>query len=664
MLTVDKVSLQFGGRVLFRDLGFTVGAKDRLAFVGPNGAGKSTLMKIIAGIDAPDSGGIAKPKDLAVGYLPQEGIHIGGRPLFDEVERAFGDVLAIQELLDRVSGKLDGLDAQSKEYGDALERMGALQLRLEHHDVARMKPRIETVLQGLGFARSDFGRDCSEFSGGWQMRIALARLLLQEPDVLLLDEPTNHLDIESQQWIESFLQGYAGAIILISHDRAFLDMLVRRTLAFENGRVEEYAGNYSFFTREREARVKQLERAYVNQQREIAKTEKLINRFRAKATKASMVQSRIKQLDKMERIELEQSEAEIAFRFPQPKPSGHSVVQLENLTKRYGDLTVFENFDFEVVKGDRIAMVGVNGAGKSTFSRIVSGREEPTSGEREEGYHVSISHFSQTHADELDPSKTVLETVEAVASREAAPHVRSLLGSFLFRGDDVFKTVGVLSGGERSRVALARMLVQPANFLVLDEPTNHLDMQSQEVLQRALREFTGTYVIVSHNRSFLDPIVDKVIEFIPAKAPRVFLGNVSDYLNKKREEAEAAARETSAVDGARPSGAGSGTAKNTDAAAGSRKEQRRLDARKRQQKSSRLRPMREQLEALEAKISELENEKAELTKKMQAPEFFDCREQAQLTARRFKEADSALERGFTEWSALSEEIEGIEEESA
>ncbi|CAN5201964.1 ABC-F family ATP-binding cassette domain-containing protein [soil metagenome] len=649
MLTVDKVSLQFGGRALFRDLGFTVRPKDRVAFVGPNGAGKSTLMKIIAGIETPDSGGILKAKGLGVGYLPQEGIHISGTTLFAEVEQAFGGVLAIQAELDKTSELLDVLDTSSEEFGEALERFGALQLRLEHHDVAKMKPRIETVLSGLGFARTDFGRDTGEFSGGWQMRIALAKLLLAEPDVLLLDEPTNHLDLDSQQWVEGFLVSYAGAIVLISHDRAFLDSLVDRTLAFEKGRVEEYAGNYSFYVREREARRELLVRAYKNQQREIEKTEALINRFRAKASKAAMAQSRIKALDKMERIEIEAEDAEISFRFPQPRPSGQSVVKMEGLTKRYGSLTVFENFDFEITKCDRIAVVGVNGAGKSTFTRIASGQEAPSEGTRTVGYKVSIAHFSQNHADELDCSKTVLRTVEEAASRQAAPHARTLLGSFLFRGDDVFKTVGVLSGGERSRVALARMLVQPANFLLLDEPTNHLDMQSQEVLQHALKEYTGTYLIVSHNRAFLDPVVTKVLEFAPGQQPRLFLGNVTDYIEKKQAEAEAASRR-----GAPPAAARTDLAPASGTA---RKEQKKAEARLRQERSQKLKPLEQELETVEATIANLEREKAEIVRSMSVPEFFEDKERAKGIAARFKEVDLELESAYTRWTKIDEELD-------
>ncbi len=666
MLAVENVSIQFGARVLFSELSFTVRARERMSLAGPNGAGKSTLLKIIAGIESPDTGRVAKPKQVTVGYLPQEGVYHSGTTLFKEAETAFEDVLKLQAELREVEAQMDAIeDTGSDEYADALEVFGDLQLRLEHHDLARMKPRIETILNGLGFSQADMQKQTDTFSGGWQMRIALAKLLLREPSVLLLDEPTNHLDIETVQWLENWLNQYGGAIILISHDRAFLDNLTNRTLAFERGDVHEYSGNYSFFLRERDARKEQQVRAYKNQQREIEKAEKLINRFRAKASKARMVQSRIKQLEKVERIELEQEQTTIGFKFPQPLRSGQTVITLENIVKRYGDNLVLNGVDFEIEREERIAIVGVNGAGKSTFSRILSGVEAPTSGTRELGQKVIVSHFSQNHAEELDPKKTVLETVEAVATKQSSTNLRTLLGSFLFRGDDAFKKVSVLSGGERSRLALTRMLLQPANFLILDEPTNHLDMQSQEVLQHALSEYTGTYVIVSHNRSFLDPIVTKVLEFIPGQKPRVFHGNLSYYLDKIQEERGGTT--TDSVDAALsranvPGGGGGKSASSGAGASGSsRKEQRRQEARLRQEKARVLKPLQEKLEAVEARIAELEETKAELTKKLSDPVFFkEEAAAAKLASQNYHQAEQDLETVYSQWSTLTDEIEKAE----
>jgi ATP-binding cassette subfamily F protein 3 len=653
MLAVDKVSIEYGARSLFQDLSFTVRAKERWSLAGPNGAGKSTLMKIIAEIEYPDTGGIIKAKQTTVGYLPQEGVQHEGTTIFEEAAKAFDDVKQLQKQLAEVEKEMESGEPQSEEYGDLLEVFGDLQLRLEHHDVSRMKPRIETVLGGLGFKQSDMDRDTGEFSGGWQMRIAMAKLLLREPSVLLLDEPTNHLDIETVQWLEQWLRNYGGALILISHDRSMLDNLTNRTLAFENGGVEQYSGNYSFFLREREARREQAERAYRNQQKEIEKAEKLINRFRAKATKAKMVQSRIKQLDKMERIELEQDAATVDFRFPQPERSGQTVLKLESTCKHYGDNKVIDQFDFEIERGDKIAIVGVNGAGKSTFSRLVAGDEEPTSGARIVGHKVGIAYFSQTHADELDPTRTVLETMEGSVTREAATNLRTLLGAFLFRGDDVFKKVSVLSGGERGRLALARMLLQPANFLILDEPTNHLDLHSQEVLQKALIDYTGAYGIVSHNRSFLDPIVTKVLEFIPGEQPKLYYGNVSDYIEKKQADLEAAKPKAGSF-------ASTGSSKTGGGA--NRKEQRRLEAKAREAKAAKLKPLEEEFESVEEKIGSIEQEKSELTNKLVDPEFFKKGEEAAEATKRFAEVESQLEGLYSKWNELSDKIEGLKGE--
>lgn len=655
MLAIDKVTIQFGARTLFKDLSFVLRPKDRIALAGPNGAGKSTLMKIVAGIEKPDSGGITKSKTSTVGYLPQEGVSTSGLSVFDEAATAFQDVLQLQEQIGELDAKLEDLDPTSDKYATALEDIGELQLRLEHHDASRMKPQIEIVLTGLGFSHKDLQRDCGEFSGGWQMRIALAKLLLAEPSVLLLDEPTNHLDIETIQWVEQFLQNYPGAIILISHDLALLDNLTKRTIAFEQGRAEEYSGNFSFYLQERIARRELLERAYKNQQKHIEKEEALINRFRAKASKATMAQSRLKQLNKLERIELESDDAGISFKFPQPRPSGHTVIKMEGINKRYGDLHVLRDVDFEILNGERLAIVGVNGAGKSTFSRILSGKEEPTSGSRKEGHNVTISHFSQNHADELDPKKTVLQTIEEIGASAAGTNVRTLLGSFLFRGDDVYKLVGVLSGGERSRLALARMLLRPANFLVLDEPTNHLDMMSQDVLRRALDEYKGTYAIVSHNRSFLDPIVTKVLEFRIGLPPKFYYGNVSDYIEKKNADQAAASARPSQLKAKSSAGASSAPPKN-------RKDQRRQDSQKRQQRSQRLKPLKEKLEATEQQIATIEARRAEITQLLSDPATFENPQFAKELGEEFKQSATDLNTAYSDWDHVSTELERTEAE--
>lgn len=649
VLAIQQLRVEVGARVLFDGLSFVVNKEDRLSFAGPNGAGKSTLMKCIAGVIESNAGRITKPKGCRVGYLPQEGIHLSGHSLWVEAESAFAEARTLQDEIDRLSKNLEDLDPRSAPYSDLLHEIGELELKLEHFDPTRIKPRIESVLGGLGFQRDDFQRDCGEFSGGWQMRIAMAKLFLQEPEVLLLDEPTNHLDIDAQRWMEAYLRDYKGAIALISHDRSLLDDLTNRTIAFEHGQASEYAGNYSFFVKEAALRREILEKQYRAQQREIEKTEKWINRFRSKATKASQVQSRIKQLEKMERIEMHEEEVTMNFTFPPPPPSAHCVAKLEKSAQRYGELTVFENFDFEITRGQKIAVVGPNGAGKSTFCRMITGEETPADGTIELGGKVFPSFFSQTHADELEPKRTVLQTAEEAASRENMGHVRNLLGCFLFRGDDVFKKVGVLSGGERSRIALVRMLVRPANFLILDEPTNHLDMQSQEVLQNALNHYPGTIIIVSHNRAFLDPVVERTLEFRPSKPPKLYYGNLSYYLDKVAEEEKA--------QGPRAALPSNATATDSDPKSGNRKEQRRREAEARQQRNRVLKPLEDRLEKLETSISEFEAAKKTLTEHMSTPEMAGDADELRKASTAFQSVSDQLEKAYSDWSELSSEVE-------
>ena len=653
MLAIQHLHIEFGARVIFSDLSFAVLPKERIAFAGHNGAGKSTLMKCIAGILTPNSGKIVKPKYCDIGYLPQEGIHIKGISLWDEVEAAFAEARDLQRKIDQLSENLHDLDPRSAPYSDLLHDIGDLELKLEAASPGTIKPKMESVLTGLGFKRSDFTRDCGEFSGGWQMRIALAKLLLVQPQVLLLDEPTNHLDIDSQKWMESYLVNYPGAILIISHDLALLDMLTTRTIAFHHGRAEEYAGNYSFYTKESVLRKEILVKQYKAQQREIKQAQDFIDRFRSKATKAKQVQSRIKQLEKVKIIEIEQDDAVMSFRFPDPPASGNSVATLENACKSYGDINIFNNFNLEITRGERIAIVGPNGAGKSTFCRLITGQEAPDSGSHHFGHKAAASFFSQNHADELDPDLTVLECAEGAASRENAPLARNLLGCFLFRGDDVFKKVGVLSGGERSRVALVCMLLRPANFLILDEPTNHLDIQSQEVLQNALRDYPGSYLIVSHNRSFLDPIVDKTLEFRQGQPPRMFAGNISYYIEKLEQEKNAGKSQTSANTGQQESAAPTG---------GNRKEQRKLEAARRQQRTQVLKPLQDELQELERQISEYEAAQTSLTGHMSDPATAGDAEKMQQASSAYKAISEKLEAAITRWGEVSDAIEKAEAE--
>ena len=648
---VQDLHIEFGPRVLFDSLSFVVERGERIAFAGQNGAGKSTLMKCIAGVMEPDHGKVLLPKHTKVGYLPQEGIHISGRALLDEVLGSVGNIMELQQEVDELSAELQALPTDSAEYRDLLEEIGRLELILHDRDAATLRPRTESILRGLGFAESDFPRDCGEFSGGWQMRIALAKLLLQEPEVLLLDEPTNHLDIQSQRWMEQSLRSYRGAICIISHDVALLDNLVQRTIAFHHGRAEEYAGNFSFYLRESKARKEALLRQAKAQQREIAKTQEFIDRFRAKATKATQVQSRIKQLEKVELIEVEEDDAVMSFHFPPPPPGANTVVKLERVCKAYGPIRLLQDYDITIGKGDRIAIVGVNGSGKSTFTRLISGTEAPDSGQFCLGHHTEIAFFSQTHADVLDNSQTVLECVEAAAGRETRPLVRNLLGCFLFRGDDVFKKIGVLSGGERSRVALVCMLLRPANFLIMDEPTNHLDFQSQDVLQRALAEYPGSYCIVSHNRQFLDPIVNKVLEFRVGHAPRLFYGNVSQYLEtveaeEKRLKAAAAA-----------SAQGSAAAPAAAAADGNRRDARRARAQAREALNKLVKPLERELAAVEEEIAAKDARKESISAELENPANMADNQKLMELTQEYQALERETESLFTRWEELSVEIE-------
>jgi len=650
LLSANNITVQFGDHHLFRDISFTVGPHDRIGLVGPNGAGKSTLLKIVASIFEPDTGDINKAHYVNVGYLPQEGIATSGRTLYEEAETAFENILQVRQEMEQAQARLKELDPASEDHSETLEVLGELQHKFEDLDAFRMKSQIEQVLVGLGFSQEDFQRQTEEFSGGWQMRIEMAKLLLKEPSVLLLDEPTNHLDIESLQWLEEKLISYNGAVILVSHDRAFLDNLTRRTWALALGRLEEYSGNYSFYEKEKEVRREQQLNAYKNQQQQIKQTQQFIERFRYKATKARQVQSRIKQIEKMDIIKIEDNEEEIHFHFPPARQTGSIVMEVKRVCKSYGKIDVFNGLDFTIERGDRIAVLGVNGAGKSTFVRMLAEVESIDSGEIKAGYNVVTSYFGQHQAEELDLSSDALGVVDNVAVGEIRTKLRTILGAFLFHGDDVFKKVSVLSGGEKSRLALAKMLLQPANFLIMDEPTNHLDMKSKKVLQDALQEFEGTYVIVSHDRAFLDPIVNKVAEFSHGGV-RIFLGNVSDYLYKKKQEAEKLETRTFKEEVKD----GNGDNQNAEL---SNKERRRIEAEKRNELSRKLQPLKRELRTIEEEISRMENRRKEIETMMADPEFYKNGEEAKRISNEYKELEEKLKDKYFRWGELTEEIEG------
>ncbi len=537
MISLNNISMRYGAKVLFDDVSLRVAGRDRVSLVGSNGAGKTTMLRVISGIFKPDEGEVAVSKHTTVGYLPQEGINYTGKTLYEEVYSSAGDINKIQEEMRQIEIEMsESDDTSSDEFMDLINEYGELQERFQMLEGFKLKSKIEKILIGLGFFERDFVRATDEFSGGWQMRIALAKLLLANPSILLLDEPTNHLDIESLIWVENYLKAYQGAIVLVSHDRNFLDNITDRTIEISLGKATEYSGNYSFYKKEKQIRKEMLENQYDNQQNYLKQQERFIERFRYKATKARAVQSRIKLLEKMDWVELEDEEATVHFHFPPATHSGKVAMEITNLSKSYdGKNMVLENIDLLINRGEKIVLFGVNGAGKSTLTRIIAGHEPHNSGTIKPGHLVEIKFYAQNQAEALNPEKTVLETMEESATGEIQKNLRTILGSFLFRGDDVFKKVRVLSGGEKSRLALAKMLIEPSNFLILDEPTNHLDMISKEVLMNALKKYQGTVLIVSHDRDFIDGIVGKVIE-VKNKKLKTYIGNATDYLKEKEKE--------------------------------------------------------------------------------------------------------------------------------
>jgi len=654
LLQIDGITLHFGERALFDNVNTIINPGERIGLVGPNGAGKSTLLKIIAGEQQADSGGISMSNEATVGYLPQDGVEPDpDLTVFEEVEHAFADIMELRGEFDAVQTKLETASSDSKEHEEALTAFGEIQHKLENSGSYTLQADIERILAGLGFSPEDFERTTTEFSGGWLMRIALAKLLLQNPTYLLLDEPTNHLDIESLQWIEAFLKNYEGAVIIVSHDRAFLDNVTNRTLALRMGSLDEYAGNYSFYEKKYEKEKELLKQQYENQQKEIKQTQEFIDRFRYKATKAKQVQSRIKQLERMEQIELEQEQSEISFQFPSPERSGQVVMTLDNVVKKYGDNTVFDGIDYEIERGDKIAVVGPNGAGKSTMIRILAGLEPITDGERKVGYNVTPGYFAQHQADELDPKNTPLDEMRLAGSHESETKLRTILGSFLFVGDDVFKKVSVLSGGEKSRVALAKMLLNSGNFLIFDEPTNHLDMQSKNILQQALQQFEGTLMIVSHDRYFLDPIVSKTLEVQPGRI-KTWLGNISYYLDKKSKEEENDSYHQKTI---QQSQNGADQTKTL-----SRKEERRLEAEKRNALSKKIKPLKKRITALEKEIEQTEARISEIEEMMAQSDFYDDADRVKDISMEYDELKSSLNQAFGKWEEIAGRIEFIEQE--
>ncbi len=656
MLSLNHLDVRYGEKHLFKDLSVQVYDGNRIGLMGVNGAGKSTLLKIMAGVSDCDDGVLNRAKHFTVAYLPQESSALtSGRTLYEEAESAFAELLQLQKEADRIHEELAHVDHASEEFTQMLARQGEIQHRLEGSGIYTMKARIEKILLGLGFHQEDMGKPASSFSGGWVMRLMLAKMLLAAPSLLLLDEPTNHLDLSSLTWVEEFLRSYKGAMIIISHDRTFLDKVTTTTWELSLGKLSVYKGNYSFYEKEKVER-KAIERAaYDNQQAQIKQTTQFIQRFRAKSTKAKQVQSRVKQLEKMELLELGDVDRQIRFSFPPAPPSGRDVLTVEGLCKGFGNTDVFKGVSFQFQRGDKVAVVGVNGAGKSTLLKIISGAIPSDSGEVKLGHNVILSYFGQHQAQELSPSLTALETLSLSVKDMTITRIRSLLGAFLFRGEEVDKKVSVLSGGEKSRLALAKMIANPANCMLLDEPTNHLDMSSQEVLQEAMAQYDGFILVVSHNRYFLDSFVNKVVEVKDGQIS-VYEGNISDYLRKI--EAEASAQESTQKQKSGPSPSPKNDTSNVQV---SRKEKRQQDARERQERNRKFGPWKKKAEEAEKQVEKLEEQKTELEARMADPDLYQDQEAWLSTSSEYDECVRRLERWYEKWETAQEELERLDE---
>ena len=636
MLQLKNVNKQFADQVVLGNVDWHVRPTDRVGLCGENGAGKTTLLRLLAGQSEVDAGKVQLARGTTVGYLPQEGLEHTGRDLFAEVRSALAELLSVESELQSLENKISRETMQAD-----LERYSELQEIFRQRGGYTMQADIGRVLKGLGFAEDDWTRPCEHFSGGWQMRIALAKLLLQKPNLLLLDEPTNHLDLPARDWLEGYLAAYPHAVILVSHDRFFLDQVVTRIVEIWHAKLTDYPGNYSRYLMAREERVSALREAKARQDEEIARTEAFINKFRFNANKAALVQSRVKQLEKVERIQLPPERKKIGFSFPAPPKGGKLSVRLEKVSHGYGDLAVLEDVSLAVERGERVALVGANGAGKSTMMRLLAGVEEPREGVREEGHNMVMAYFAQDQARTLDPQLSVLEQITRAAPFDMVPQVRNLLGAFLFHGDDVHKRVSVLSGGERNRLALAILLLRPANLLLLDEPTNHLDIASKEVLLQALKGYKGTLVFVSHDRYFVDALANRVVE-VAARRATSYLGNYEDFLQYKSGEGDLSHStlrvEKIQTEESTQNGKTGRLVSHAERKAARREEKKR----------------QKELAGVESRIEALETEIAELTVKMQDPAMAIDHARLGKLIDQHAELQAELDGCMETWEALQE----------
>ncbi len=643
MIQLTGAGKRYGPRILFQNIDWLVTPNERAGIVGANGTGKSTLLKVLAGIDGLDSGVVTTQKGVTLGYLPQEGLSLSGRSVFAECMTVFAHLRELEQEQEHLARRLAELDPSSPEYAQVADRFHQAEGEFRARDGYTIESQVGAVLSGLGFSQRDWKRRTEEFSGGWQMRIALAKLLLEKPNLLLLDEPTNHLDLEARNWLEEYLATYPYAYVLVSHDRYFLDVTVRKIVELWNKSLHIYTGGYSRYEVLKEERRTQLHAAYAHQQDRVQQLETFINRFRAQATKAKQVQSRIKELEKIERIEIPPGEKSIHFSFPQPKPSGRIVAEFKKVSKTYGDHVVFSEGDLIVERGDRLSLVGINGAGKSTMIKILAGAEPVTSGEYILGHNAQPDYFAQDQYKELDQNARMIDDLATVAPRATNTELRGILGCFLFSEDDVFKPIGVLSGGERNRYALARMLMVPSNFMLLDEPTNHLDMRAKDVLLTALQEYHGTVVFVSHDRYFIDKLATRVVEVENARV-RVYPGNYEDYLWRKQGGGSAQHQPADSPASTAPDAAPAGTPSPSEPGKAAAT---RLNPIK-------LRQMKERHSAIEDEVTRLEVEIADYETAL--GNFVNVEETIRVTE--LLEARRAdLESLMIEWEDVAESIE-------
>ena len=650
MISIEGLSVAFGGNTLFDNITYVINKKDRIALVGKNGAGKSTMLKIIAGLQAPTSGNVNMPKDLTVGYLPQQMNLSDTRTVMEEAEQAFSHIFELQSRIERMNTELsERTDYESEYYQELIERVSNANEQLALIGASNYQAEIEKTLIGLGFTREDFGRDTSEFSGGWRMRIELAKLLLQRPDVLLLDEPTNHLDIESIQWLESFLSTRANAVVLVSHDRAFIDNVTTRTIEISLGRIYDYQVNYSRYVVLRQERLEQQMRAYENQQKQIQDTEAFIERFRYKATKSVQVQSRIKQLAKLERVEVDEVDtSRLNLKFPPAPRSGDYPIIAEGVGKNYGSHVVFSNATFTIKRGEKVAFVGKNGEGKSTLVKCIMG-EIPYTGTLKIGHNVKIGYFAQNQASLLDESITVFDTIDRVAVGDIRTKIRDILGAFMFGGEASDKKVKVLSGGEKTRLAMIRLLLEPVNLLILDEPTNHLDMRTKDVLKQAIRDFNGTVILVSHDREFLDGLVSKVYEFGGGQV-REHLGGIYDFLESRKLDSLRELEQRATVSKTEKDGNIS-----KDSASSAKSEDSKLSYGEQKEFARRLRKAEKVVADIESEIAGLEKRIAEVEEKLATPDGAADTSLYELHGQLKKQLDDVMWK----WSEASEVLDKL-----